>query len=437
MLGLLVLVGCTPTGPYRTRIADDGCVVSPSDACGDASFLKNENPAYDLAFLELDEQGVMQQRAQLETVLKHLRRQNNNYVIVYVHGWHHSAAADDSNVLRFQERLAFTKQRYPEKNVTGIYVGWRGESISVPGLNMLTFWDRKVVSEEVGRNSLSEALLRIESALPRESNNVLLTVGHSFGASVVFNSVHQIMLTRLVQPRPGDVIGFGDLVVLVNPAFEAMRFTQIRDAAQVRQHDVGFSDSQGPVLIVAASEGDLAVGTAFPLGRLFSTSLETHRAFQPPHRRTAIQENGYIDERALDMQGLGHVPAYTSHRLEANEAPGRDYACPDNRGWLRAAVAREKQLPGRNPSGEGWDTGFAKTGNHHRLLTDPAAMQIRHLNRSGPFDPYWIVSTHKNVLPDHSSITQKHFWCFIDAALQEGGARLRPPLVVQELGAVE
>lgn len=430
MLAALVLAGCTNTEPYRTQFTDRGCIIGTRN-CDHESLLKSASPEYALAFVEVDEQGVLHDREQMRRALEYIRTQQDSYVIVYVHGWHHTAKHDDSNVLRFQERLAFTKQRYPSRNIVGIYVGWRGESVPITGLNILTFWDRKTVSEEVGRNSLTEFFLRLEEAVRQTPHGVLLTVGHSFGASVVFNSVHQLMLERLVRSAGREVRGYGDLVVLVNPAIEAMRFTQLRDAAQVFQHERGFVSTQGPVMIVAASDGDWAAGQAFPVGRMLSTSLETHRRFQPPHRRLPIGENGWLDEGLLDVRAIGHAEPYTTHRLEANTSAGTDYACPDNRGWLAKTVAREQQVAGGAAAGERWDTGYARSHTHPPLIHDPSSMQVRHLGRSGAFDPYWITSTHVNVLPNHNAITQKHFWCFVDMALQEGGVQLLPPPVVQ------
>jgi hypothetical protein len=33
-------------------------------------------------------------------------------------------------------------------NVIGIYIAWRGKDLSVPGLDLLTFWNRKSTGNE-------------------------------------------------------------------------------------------------------------------------------------------------------------------------------------------------------------------------------------------------------------------------------------------------
>src|SRR5262249_44491340 len=89
--------------------------------------------------------------------------------------------------------------------------------------------------------SLVEFLIRLEAAVKPDpaSPNKLMLVGHSFGASVVFNSLSQIMLARFLldagrlasgqgprhaQSKPGLVTGYGDLVVLVARASKPTRF---------------------------------------------------------------------------------------------------------------------------------------------------------------------------------------------------------------------
>jgi hypothetical protein len=76
---------------------------------------------------------------QLGALTKRLRENNSNFVIVWVHGWRHSARLGDGNVadLRvyaahaarsLQERCVETG-RYCDTKVTAVYVGWRGARV--------------------------------------------------------------------------------------------------------------------------------------------------------------------------------------------------------------------------------------------------------------------------------------------------------------------
>ena len=87
--------------------------------------------------------------------------------VVFVHGWKHSAAPKDGNIETFRaalQRLAKAEQAVshamdlPARRVGGVYVGWRGASITWPALEELTFWDRKNTAHEVGHGDVTELL---------------------------------------------------------------------------------------------------------------------------------------------------------------------------------------------------------------------------------------------------------------------------------------
>ena len=90
--------------------------------------------------------------------------------------------------------------------------------------------------------------------------------------------------------------GIGDLVILVNPAFEAWRY---RYFANDLTSGGTYSPEQRPVLLTVASEADMAVGAAFPAGRSL-WFLWHPKAWS--HGRAEIT-------------GLGHFAPYTTHKL--------------------------------------------------------------------------------------------------------------------------
>jgi len=415
---LILITGCASSDYYKNEITQVPCIENTNKSCLRKNLVKTDD--YTLGFIEIDEQGNLYNKAQVDYILNYLEKSDKQkYVTLYVHGWHHNANDGDENVEQFKNRLKVTKLRHPNMDVTGVYIGWRGESITIPIVNLLTFWDRKAVSEEVGRNSLVDVFSQLEMAVKggNNSKNVLLTVGHSFGSSVVFNALNQIILQRLVQSKDGESrLGFGDLVVLVNPAFEAMRLTPIIEAAQRYL----FKENQKPLMLITTSESDYATKIAFPIARAFNVFFEKHRFFTPTNRD---KNSSYttISEWDLDTTTIGHFDNYITHRLEANKSSGENYTCPTNYGWLLAAVERQQKIQIENdelPTGEGWDTGYSGSKLISPLFNDPSQMQLRHLRKSSAYNPYWVIQTHENVIPDHSSITQKHFWCFVDLAME-------------------
>jgi hypothetical protein len=246
-------------------------------------------------------------------------RKTNTIVILVVHGWHHDAAPDDEYAVGFAKTLQDIRTKLDDNvdgkpgfyrrsrqiltgsgdvNVFGIYVGWRGMSLPMP-LDYLTFWDRKNAAERVGDGDLREFLLRLNSIYrtsyqdrkPSSPYVGMASVGHSFGAQVLFKAVSSTLERELIEATktsPGPAApkqhlakpleGFGDIVVLVNPALEAFQYERIRrlDA------QVTYDRRQPPLLLVLSADTDVSRRWFFPAGRwvgsVFSAPLSEAQA---------------------------------------------------------------------------------------------------------------------------------------------------------------
>ena len=413
LVTFLVLTACSSTSHFRTHVTEIPCEKDFSGSCANANLLTSKEHDYTLGFVEIDDQGQLYDQRQVDTLMQLLQTETRPlYVTLFVHGWHHNASANDFNVRRFEETLKDLQQRNPAYKMVGIYVGWQGETLSVPWLRNLTFWDRKQVTEEVGRNALLEFLLQLESTVKNEQHpkNRLLTVGLSLGASVVFNALHPILLQRLVQPDNHQLLsGYGDLVVLVNPAFEAIRYAAIREAAQRYAQKYGFSEQQNPLLIIATSEADGITKNSFALSRKLSTVFEQHRMYNSMPA-SEDEDPQALSEWELDTTAVGHFRPYITHRLQTLPPATQANMCAANPGWLTSAVQQQKQTQlntGLAATGAGWDA----------VLNAALHMELRHLQHSSANNPYWVLQTDPGVLPSHGFINQQHLWCFIDQAL--------------------
>ena len=282
---------------------------------------------YHLGFVEFDDQGQLWDREQLREVIGQvntLAADRDLLMVVFVHGWKHSAQAGDSNISSFRESLRrlsalesamSARTDVPSREVVGIYLGWRGGSVSLPGLKELTFWERKNTAHKVGRGGATELLSRLELVQKTKRAQALadgkshrtrfVVVGHSFGGALVFSAMSEILENGFVQTHGpdavvSDTIGFADLVVLINPAFEAARYATLSDMANERRR---YFESQLPVLAVLTSEDDDATGLAFPLGRWFSTQFETERDAQRLNPVTGesevIEQGGFSASTAV------------------------------------------------------------------------------------------------------------------------------------------
>jgi hypothetical protein len=386
-----------------------------------------------VAYVEIGEQGTFQDRSQVDEALALVRDGTKpKYVVAFVHGWFHNADTEDLNVQRF--KCALNNIQNIDDNageeVVGIFVGWRGESWSIPLIKYLTFWDRKNTSDEIGRGALVEFLIRLEGAAKPtpDTPNKLMVVGHSFGASVVFNSIGQILLTRFIldaeklasatptpthsQSKPGLVSGYGDLVVLVNPAIEATRivpfFGALNEYTQNRADLL--SPAQPARLVILSSEGDWATRGTFPVARMFSTLLES---YQDSQIKTPYGQEIEIQGRYLDWQTMGNAEALQTHLSLRRTASGPwDGKCPPARPeWLGQEIdARkaEQRSKGEVETGAGWSAMFDGTG-----------ITLRHRGVTTPSNPLWIMAVGTELIPSHSGIASPVLICLFNELLPD------------------
>lgn len=174
-LAICITTGCAPNSIYRSKFAL--CDVSADNNCDSYSiqqFNTGTDQEYLLAFVEIDDQGQLRDRAQMMAAIDTLwetAHEESLLINVFVHGWHHNASPQDSNVASFRKSIArlsqieeelSRSQKRARRKVVGVYVGWRGESITIPFLNNLTFWERKSTAQEVGHSGVTELFLRLE-----------------------------------------------------------------------------------------------------------------------------------------------------------------------------------------------------------------------------------------------------------------------------------
>jgi len=339
ILLLLLISGCTPFAQYRTRyeLCTNPDVVLSKDCEKHAlqQVPTGEGPDYLLAFIEFDDQGQLWDRKQMRAILNRYELESSGQdllMVAFVHGWKHSAAPGDGNIETFRKVLArlsldeaqISRQTgKPARRVAGLYLGWRGGTVSVPVVEDLTFWERKNTAQKVGHGGMTEVLSRLEqikrdkdSVEPPESRATrLVVIGHSFGGAVVHNALGQILESRFVRTVgpagvQSDVEGFGNLVLLINPAFEASQFAALSDMSAERG---SYFKTQLPVIAILTSEADYATRYAFPAGRTLSTLFEkthdTARWNAVGHHEEAIAEN------EANVSAVGHFAPYRTHRL--------------------------------------------------------------------------------------------------------------------------
>lgn len=404
-LGLLLMTACTGFAPHRTdvnaicQLAPDGKHTSPG--CEQASTETSSH--FELAVVELTDQGWLHSRDQLKRALALTQPRASDtgsvQVVLFVHGWQHSGAYSDENVRKFREAILprFARSGLQRGlRTVGIYVGWRGESIALPALTNITFYDRKATAEHVSRGSIRELISQLRArqdgstGVPRAH---VTLIGHSFGGLIVYNAIAESLLDTLVRTAPAAAAKpVVDLALVLNPAFEASRFEPLFQVAMARPTP----DAPGrPIFVSVTSSDDSATATAFPLGRKINSVfdhegwVEDDQCPDPdppppaPPRRSWDECNGY--ERGLRLEKMtntntvGHLPRYATHELTL---------AADQRVECRA-LAMSVRPDGVAP------------------VNWPSAPQPR--NRF----PLWTMRTGAEVIRGHSGIYQPALWDFL------------------------
>ena len=372
---VLLLSSCTSFHPYRIQ---DASVAVPcnSDLKGHVANSKctsaawESDPDYDLFFAEFDDQGLVhpaaesavgfasQQIAGIDEALRTHFKDDYINLIVYVHGWKHDARSEDSDVQKFRQLLHSAKVLEDAKNptpadgelryrrVVGIFVGWRGLSTTLEPFKELSFWGRKETSSRVAGGSARELFSRLRAYQQMRNSEwdkqwtqtpgkidqmdpsrngygrppvQMLILGHSFGAQLVFSAIAENLIESLSSnlSDPGARIQrYGDMIILINPAFEATRYMPLLRVAMNRKYD----HYQAPLLVTITTTSDQATKVLFPLGRWFDSVFEHYSS---------------PAEHSVALHTIGHLDDYITHVLELSSAVEAEAVCA---GWKEPGI---------------------------------------------------------------------------------------------------
>ncbi|WDE08217.1 lipase [Thalassomonas viridans] len=371
--------------------------------------------------MEYDDQGTARSPARRTQLLDHyleLAARRDVLLLTFVHGWHHSAKPQDTNISKFRQLLeqvsasesrdSAAQKRQP-RAVLGVFIGWRGDSIDLEYINTVTFWDRKNTAHEVGRQGVTQALLKLEELVnvrnfidenSPASTSRLVVIGHSFGGAVVYSALQKVLTDRFVDSRGNKNYqsvagGFGDLVLLMNPAFEALRFAPLFHLSQ--QECRRYLPEQLPKLAVLTSETDYATKIAFPLGRSLSTFFESHRKMTR-HYCTRPGSTGIsevtISQGSADRTAIGHFEPYMTHTLSA-KAPENQKADFDLLKAYQYWSAADNTRPGVF-----------------------STVNITSLQRTTAHNPYMNIKVDKQLMNGHNDIWGRDIVQFVSELIR-------------------
>lgn len=406
---------------------------------------------FDLYFVEADDEGWFWQPEQADLALEAVEQSaaaRDTFVLLFVHGWHHSSRCCDSNVQSFRKTLAQlqgelagslyagARAEYSQVEkgeggfqVIGIYVGWRGRSL--PGwLDFFTFWGRKSAAERVGEADVREFIARLNQMYlmkrgepERRTFLGLISIGHSFGAQVLLRATASTLEQQLIslnapsgylrQPTPptpaGDMKalqGIGDLVILLNPATEAAAYHRLH----LLSMGMHYQETQTPVMLTISTDNDYARYRLFTIGRVLGEIFTSK-----PRKPNELEREAERKALGIDGDHVQHVthriePVDSRERLIGEAAdPGVEVGCDksgdcsaDWRVWadlpdrriLEDVPSREDTQTDRNRLRDFDFSGKVRLGN----------VEMKRVEGAIPFQPLIVATSSKAIIDNHSGI---------------------------------
>jgi hypothetical protein len=328
---LFVMVNYIPDKPkadMRTSCPYMGGINRDTGARYDPGSIERPLRASLVKVIQLTDEGELVDRCEWADLLTEIRNypvqnpRTPKFLLLYVHGWKHDASNEDNDYREFKGLVdQMTKREKATQNareVIGIFVAWPGVASRVPVIKELTFWGRKRAADRVSQSgTITKLLGAINSVRCQRENpqDYIVGIGHSFGARILYSTTSQWLLYELQMHHPGywggsySVIqGPMDLIVLLNPAFEASTYTALDS---VRRQQEIFDFKQQPLLLTVSTSNDKATKVAFPLGQWFDF------AWKERQRTTVGNYSPYFTHSLLIGDA---VPLRSAVNQEAHEA---------------------------------------------------------------------------------------------------------------------
>lgn len=403
---MLAVAACTSTAAFRTHLSPPGtdCEFAADQACAadvlyevvpPAATRKDANAptSVHMGFVEFDDQGYLLEPALKDELMQRIQQmaeQKPLLMIVYAHGWKHNASADDTDVLAFRQLLlrvaaadheVCARSACVRRHVVGVYLGWRGLSATAEPFKELSFWTRKSRAHRVGTDGATEVLSEL-AKIKATSNHLrganednesrLVLTGHSFGGALLYSATEQLLTRDAAFPVDGTIRpNVADLVVLVNPAFEAARFHSIQRKAA----NLAFDKTQPPLLAVFTSKTDTATKYAFPFGRGLSTLFQRYTS---------------ADQRNQNVTALGHYVPFRTHDLLL-DADKRAHPEAMQLDPLPVVLCRWRDFQSGHT--DAWNLGGLSLTRQEHIRTEAQRQ-----------NPYMVVSVDGGVIAGHSGI---------------------------------
>lgn len=255
-----------------------------------------------LFILSFDNNGNLTNRGDLEAIRKQIAAKPQT-VVVFMHGWHGSAANNDNNVRKFKGALYKVRERTFKnsgRTLTGVYLTWNAHCL--PGLAEypMYFFTRHradVISQGEG---IATAIKTLANAMQHDGREHFIVAGHSFGGRI---------LGRVAGNHP-ELLRDVDLWLLANAADDSDACLRTINAVNAHPYQRG----RLPKLVWVTSAKDGMTGFVYEIAGLKKTighdralqtyTVEINRDYHAEIARVSRATGAYV-HNILVKEGLG------------------------------------------------------------------------------------------------------------------------------------
>ena len=382
------------------------------------------HPGYTVAYIEFDDHGELWAPSQVSRAVEQLRAANEAeqgiVALVFIHGWNHNASEGDSNVLSFRKLCEQVAQQEraqkerPPRQVVGVYLGWRGKTAKIPGLRVISFFNRRGAAARIADVSATEVIYRVMKTARENPRSRTVLLGHSFGGMILEAALSQALVASLMESEDREVDFPADLVLLINPASQSIKAKQLveildRNRIRLYRNAPDGHRYEAPLIVSMTSAGDKATRLYFPLGLRLKGINKRYRGYGQEFCGAAGNQRTYYARTA------GHYRVLHSHTVEVERLEQQ------REGPLSAEkIARTAQWVYDPETGQ---QVFTTEGSRHRFTIKKRPNALNDT-------PYWIMEVPGTIVPNHSRIFGVNNQEFVRSLLALTGA-LEPELATE------
>jgi hypothetical protein len=351
---------------------------------------------FTMNFVEFKDNGKPHCSEQLAHALEQIdrARSDNESVVVlaYIHGWKNNANEDlSADVKKFSTEVDRISKILPQsgsdKNppLVGIYLAWRGLTLTVEPFKTISYWPRRAVARRVGRTGIYDAVEQIVNKVGEaRSRTTLVFVGHSFGARVLENAADaaggkpgfmnrhlQVMKQRQLARRRSPMTM--ELKEAPQPPADLIVYVNAATASTVTRRTVKEWEA------ICKEGSDSAVCAAHPFWLAFTSTADVATGVIMPIANAVFP--------ALSSDGLHLISAANTPWLHTHDV--HEETCEKNR----------KPDDFNCPPGSKADACFGAIRDASKYC-----YEIRRVNPTEPVKTFWIMNVNGHVVKDHGDI---------------------------------